>query len=283
MKRKRFSIERITAILSRASTAGRSNTAVWCPQRHASSSREESLKLKRLVADLSLDKVMLQDVLQKRVLKPVNRRAILTRFGVKPASKLLKEDDPRDVRDRALLWLAYETMARRSEVVTLTVDDLADEPDGSGRLLIARAKADQEGQGEVLYVSAETMASVRRWLKLARHKEGALFRSIPRVRKTEDGGARSQGRYSRPLTDGDIARIFKKRARDADIDPTLISGHSMRVGATQDLLAGNFSAAAVMKQGRWKSERMVMRYGENIEAGRGAMAQWLKQRRDAAD
>jgi putative transposase len=28
--------------------------------------REENLKLKRLVADLSLDKVMLQDVLQKK-------------------------------------------------------------------------------------------------------------------------------------------------------------------------------------------------------------------------
>ena len=191
----------------------------------------------------------------------------------------LQETDPRDVRDRALLWLAYETMARRSELVALQVEDLASEPDGTGRLIIARSKADQEGQGELLFVSVETMQSVQRWLELTGHIEGALFRSIPHIAKAAGDELGGNGRYPRPLTDGDIARIYKRRARAAGIDPTLISGHSMRVGATQDLLAGNFSAAAVMKQGRWKSERMVMRYGENIEAGRGAMAQLLKERR----
>lgn len=205
----------------------------------------------------------------------------LTLDDLQAIAAQMNETDPRDIRDRALLWLAYETMARRSELVALQVDDLATEPDSSGRLLIERAKADQEGQGEVLFVSAETVAAVQRWLKLAGHKEGALFRSIPRIPKAADGLPRIDGRYFRALTDGDIARIFKRRARAAGIDATLISGHSMRVGATQDLLAGNFSAAAVMKQGRWKSERMVMRYGENIEAGRGAMAKLLKQRRAA--
>ncbi len=193
----------------------------------------------------------------------------------------MSDADARDVRDRCLLWLAYETMVRRSELVAVQVHDLGSEADGSGRLLIARAKADQEGQGEVLFVSVETMAAVQRWLELAGHVKGALFRSIPHIAKAPADEAHPDVRYPRPLTDGDIARIFKRRARAAGIDAALISGHSTRVGATQDLLAGNFSAAAVMKQGRWKSERMVMRYGENIEAGRGAMAKLLKQRRAA--
>ncbi len=192
----------------------------------------------------------------------------------------LSDTDPRDVRDRALLWLAYETMARRSELVAVQVEDLAVEADSTGRLIIGRSKTDQEGQGELLFVSAETMASVQRWLELAGHKEGALWRSIPHIAKAPAGDANDDSRYPRPLTDGDIARIFKRRARAAGIDCALISGHSTRVGATQDLLAGNFSAAAVMKQGRWKSERMVMRYGENIAAGRGAMAQLLQKRRE---
>src|SRR5512142_371322 len=38
--------------------------------------RDENTKLKRLVADLSLDKVMLQDVL-KKVLKPVKKREVV--------------------------------------------------------------------------------------------------------------------------------------------------------------------------------------------------------------
>jgi hypothetical protein len=51
-----------------------------------------------------------------------------------------------------------------------------------------------------------------------------------------------------------------------------VSGHSVRVGATQDLLALNIDLASVMQAGRWKSTRMPMRYGEEALAARGAMA-----------
>jgi hypothetical protein len=48
-----------------------------------------------------------------------------------------------------------------------------------------------------------------------------------------------------------------------------VSGHSIRVGATQDMLALNIHLASVMQAGRWKTTAMPMRYGENIQAGRG--------------
>ncbi len=38
---------------------------------------EENAKLKRLVADLSLDKAMLQDVLSKKALKPSRMRTLI--------------------------------------------------------------------------------------------------------------------------------------------------------------------------------------------------------------
>ena len=38
---------------------------------------EENAKLKRLVADLSLDKAMLQDILSKKALKPARRRQLV--------------------------------------------------------------------------------------------------------------------------------------------------------------------------------------------------------------
>jgi hypothetical protein len=50
-----------------------------------------------------------------------------------------------------------------------------------------------------------------------------------------------------------------------------ISGHSIRVGATQDLLAPNIDLASVMQAGRWKSHRMPMRYREHVLAGLGGM------------
>lgn len=51
-----------------------------------------------------------------------------------------------------------------------------------------------------------------------------------------------------------------------------ISGHSVRVGAAQDLLALNIDLASVMQAGRCKSTRMPMRYGEEVLAGRSGMA-----------
>ena len=51
-----------------------------------------------------------------------------------------------------------------------------------------------------------------------------------------------------------------------------MSGHSIRVGATQDLLALNIDLASVMQAGRWKTHRMPMRYGEHVLAARGGMA-----------
>jgi hypothetical protein len=51
-----------------------------------------------------------------------------------------------------------------------------------------------------------------------------------------------------------------------------VSGHSIRVGATQDLLALNIDLASVMQAGRWKSTRTPMRYGEEVLAARGGMA-----------
>ena len=87
MKRKRFSVEQITGILKQAELGtpvqelcrqhGVSEQSFYrwkkiyggmepSEARELKELREENVKLKRLVADLSLDKVMLQDVLQKK-------------------------------------------------------------------------------------------------------------------------------------------------------------------------------------------------------------------------
>jgi hypothetical protein len=56
---------------------------------------------------------------------------------------------------------------------------------------------------------------------------------------------------------------------------------AFRVGATQDLLALNVDLASVMREGRWKTVRMPMRYGEHVMAARGGMARAaIEQGRD---
>jgi putative transposase len=87
VKRKRFSVEQITAVLQQVSSGmpvgdvcrqvgiseqtfyrWKKEYAGMLPSeaRELKQLRDENLKLKRFVADLSLDKVMLQDVVQKK-------------------------------------------------------------------------------------------------------------------------------------------------------------------------------------------------------------------------
>jgi integrase len=181
--------------------------------------------------------------------------------------------NPRDMRDAALISVAFETMFRRSELVTLKIEDLSVENDHSGRIFLPSSKTDQEGAGHLQYLSPETLERTQNWIRAAGLTKGPIFRSTPRSHKAD--------RYDTPLSDRDVARIFKQRALQVGLPAELISGHSTRVGAAQDLIAANFSGTEIMRQGRWKTERMVIRYGESLNAGRGAMARLTRSRKNA--
>jgi integrase/recombinase XerD len=71
-----------------------------------------------------------------------------------------------------------------------------------------------------------------------------------------------QNRVGERLHADIIADIYKRVARwigMAAKQVDQVSGHSVRVGATQDLLALNIDLASIMQSGRWKSSRMPMR------------------------
>ena len=66
-----------------------------------------------------------------------------------------------DVRNRAILAVAYDAMLRRSELVALQVVDVTIERGGSASLLVRRAKTDPEGGGAMLYVHDDSVTLVR--------------------------------------------------------------------------------------------------------------------------
>src|ERR1700677_1839290 len=68
-------------------------------------------------------------------------------------------------RERAILCVAYETLARRGELVALEVKDVDFHPDGTGQALIRRGKTDAKGQGRVAYLSRETVRWLKVWLE----------------------------------------------------------------------------------------------------------------------
>lgn len=167
-------------------------------------------------------------------------------------------------RARAMLCVAYETLARRGELVALEIRDIEFLPDGTGQALIRRGKTDQAGEGRVAYLSKETVRWLKRWLKEAGIDEGAVFRRL--IGSNQIGG---------PLNPGSVAPMFKRVGKWIGMPEKyirLVSGHSTRVGATQDLAALDIDLAAITQAGGWKSTRMPLQYAEKVNASRSGMA-----------
>ncbi len=167
-------------------------------------------------------------------------------------------------RERAMLCVAYETLARRSELVALEVRDIEFWPNGTGQALIRRGKTDVEGQGRVAYLSRETVKWLKVWLDHAQIGQGPIFRRL--IGRDEIGDV---------LHPGSIAPIFKRVAQWIGMPArfvTEVSGHSTRVGAAQDLAALDIDLAAITQAGGWKSTRMPLQYAEKINAARSGMA-----------
>ena len=169
-----------------------------------------------------------------------------------------------DARNRALLAAAYDTLLRRGELVALQVSDIMEEVDGAATVLVRRGKTDSEGQGAIVYLARDSMGLVREWLERSGVSQGKVFRSLAR------------GEVGKGLHAGQVSRIFKRMARDANLPDQVverISGHSTRVGAAQDMVAGGISMPAILHAGRWKTTTMVNRYGERLLARRSGAAQ----------
>ncbi|MGH8159222.1 MAG: tyrosine-type recombinase/integrase [Rhodanobacter sp.] len=171
-----------------------------------------------------------------------------------------------DVRDAVTLLVGYDTQRRRSELVAFRWADLSDPfPDGSARLFLARSKTDSTGKGRWLYVSSLTLQWLVLWRAISGQSTGAILRSVRRVKKD----VRCDGE----LAGSEVSRILKKLAKHAGITGSFeFSGHSLRVGKTQDLFENNVSLAEVMRAGGWASPVMPVHYAEALEEGRGAAA-----------
>ena len=169
-----------------------------------------------------------------------------------------------DDRNRALLAVAYDTLLRRAELTSLEVADLFAETDGDATLLVRRSKSDPEGAGETVWLAPDSLRLVRAWLARAGIGDGPLFRSVGKG-----------GRLGGALPPGQVPRVFKAMARAAGLPETAVaglSGHSTRVGATQDMIAAGIELPAILQAGRWKSTAMVNRYGARLLARKSGAA-----------
>ena len=167
--------------------------------------------------------------------------------------------DNMGIRDRALLLVAYDTLCRRSELVSLQIQDVKitiKNSIESTTILLRKSKTDQDSTGKWLHVSQRAHLALKEWIAKIGDQEGQIFRGIGKSQK-----------ISSHLGGGQINRIFKRIARKAGLDESFvarISGHSMRVGHAQDLVVSGASFPIIMSMGRWSKTDTVMRYVEHI-------------------
>ena len=156
-----------------------------------------------------------------------------------------------------MISLGYDLLTRRSELVALRCSDIEMRSDGTLRAIIRRSKSDPFGMGRIAFGSHRSARLVEEWLTWRGPDIKPLFCPI------------YQGKpIDRTLGTTSVKEMIKAAVAAAGVsteEVSAYSGHSLRVGAAQDLLCDGFDTAAIMRAGGWKSVNVLGRYLEFAE------------------
>lgn len=162
---------------------------------------------------------------------------------------------PIGLRNRAMLALGYELLTRRTELISLTTEDITFQSDGTLKVVIRRGKSDPFGMGRIGYTSRETAEKLKEWISWRGNNIFWLFCPIYKNKPV-----------NRDLSPTTVKRIIKNAAKRTGYDAAAINeftGHSLRVGAAQELLHRGFDTVSIMRAGGWKTVAVLARYLEN--------------------
>lgn len=166
-------------------------------------------------------------------------------------------------RDSALVSFGYDTLCRSREIANIKVEHLASD---LSTVLIPFAKNDPFGQGRTAYLSPRSQSLIGEWLKASGIEDGPLFQGLHTLKPS--------GEF---LDTSSIRRIVKNLAESAELGDREVeglSGHSMRIGAAQDMMCSGIDHVAIMQAGGWKSIKVHARYVENSVALRIHQRRW---------
>ena len=161
-------------------------------------------------------------------------------------------------RDRALLLIGFAAALRRSELVSINVEDVAI-VGGGLRLRILRGKTDQAGQGAEIGLPrgkhAETcpVLAFEAWQEVARRRAGPLFRRI------STGG----GIADTALHPDAVRRILAYRIRQAGLSVEgfdRMSAHALRVGFITEAYGKGVRDEDIMRHTRHRDLRTMRGY-----------------------
>jgi integrase len=189
--------------------------------------------------------------------RPVRKAAALT---LKMLRQILATCDAsvRGRRDRALLLFGFVGAVRRSELVSLHVEDVAVVPGGL-RLRIRRGKTDQAGQGAEIglprgrFIESCPVRAFAAWQAVAKRKAGPLFRKI----STGDGIREAA------LHPDAVRRILAHRVAMAGLTVEgfeRLSAHALRVGFITEAYDKGVRDEDIMRHTRHRDLRTMRGY-----------------------
>lgn len=190
----------------------------------------------------------------------------------------------RDLRDAALVNVAYDLMLRSAELVGVRWDRIEADSGGSGAYRVGKTKTDQLGHGKRRYLRPETMADLDAWRGLSGPSPFAFHKVIEYAGDHEpadipsdvtDTDERERLRWP-PLTTQEVGAVFRRAARLAGVPVPHLSGHSTRVGGAQDMVEAGATTDEVQQAGGWKDGRMPAKYAERPLAKRAGEKRFRK-------
>ncbi|RWL88900.1 MAG: integrase [Mesorhizobium sp.] len=184
-----------------------------------------------------------------------------------------------DVRDRALLLMAFASGGRRrSEVAGLRVEQLAEQdpvplepknPDGPTlpcmTIHLGRTKTTQADEGASVLLIGRPALALTEWLERTGITEGAVFRSIDRWGHLE----------RRALTPQSVNLILKRRVTAAGLDPKAFSAHGLRAGYLTEAARRGIPLPEAMQQSQHRSVQQASRYYNDAERQMGRAARLI--------
>ncbi|MBX4876604.1 site-specific integrase [Rhizobium lentis] len=184
-------------------------------------------------------------------------------------------DSLRDLRDRAILMVAFASGGRRrSEIAGLRLEQLTVEapievPDGpplpSLAIHLGRTKTTTGEQDDVVYLTGRPVEALTAWMVAAKIENGSVFRAIGRW-----------GTVSRRAIDPQsVNAVLKQRAAMAGLEPGEFSAHGLRSGYLTEAANRGIPLPEAMEQSRHRSVQQAAGYYNNVTRRSGRAARML--------
>lgn len=160
----------------------------------------------------------------------------------------------RGLRDKAVLLIGFASALRRSELVSLDVNDVVFSDEGMV-IRLKRSKTDQVGQGRTIAIPNvkgrnSPVQALRAWITAAEIASGPIFRRI----------SRADNVLPNRLTGQAVAMLVKQHAAAIGLDSTHVAGHSLRAGFVTNAARSGASSTSIRRQTGHKSDGMLQRY-----------------------